>query len=642
MPNTPNLQQTDAIPRIIQEATEPPPVVVADRNGDAFHSLHIGRKTKISFHRTLRVPEDGNDYPLPAGLGALQIHRVEDYAETVPPHWLEEGGFFIPLYQREALFIQFEGEEWCPSIAKVCVGQINAITGNPFSEKLSSHSQDYVVIPKQQWLDGINSGDGTVKQFVAMPLGRGYTVEAQITDEEKHGGFQLVVYEPIDGRFRVTPDSANKRVEYIIAACLKKFDLLLSQSNAFQRKIVTSVQEGKLTCSGISFITGLENERVEYLYQEFRKKYFEIVANTTRQYLGEDKDKFLDVGIKVFFGLRSLGLKENIDLHQDKKAEKIPRDGVLMSSPEQDYGDIRLGSSPVNYSSAEAEEMGIAAGGRIKQQIFSDTYGVESWDCNRRRALKLHIVNSGDYKRITGQDPPPSPISADQYQISGIPWFSNYNETADTIKGAESFKRMLGVDEIDKRRGNEKTTAELKPTITPQLIHRIKTPDIKEAAHEFRNRASESIAAGRWKMAIREIDYLIDLGVSAKAADYAVRAYGNFQIDRFLEAVMDADTALELDAGFYEARATRARCRLALGDFLGSKEDAQLLTQGEGSESVGYEIMAEANMLLSDYAGAISDAFFATLFDPENRRAQEISSQARDARERSENNYIKQ
>ncbi len=94
------VHQRPLIPQIIQEATEPPPVVVAVRDGDAFHSLQIGRKTKISFHRTLRVPEDGNDYPLPAGLGAFPIHRVEDYADTVPPRWLEEGGFFMRRTQK--------------------------------------------------------------------------------------------------------------------------------------------------------------------------------------------------------------------------------------------------------------------------------------------------------------------------------------------------------------------------------------------------------------------------------------------------------------------------------------------------------------------------------------------------------------
>jgi len=45
--------------------------------------LHIG-DLEITFERTLRIPDDGNTYPLPPGLGAFPIRKVEDYAERVP------------------------------------------------------------------------------------------------------------------------------------------------------------------------------------------------------------------------------------------------------------------------------------------------------------------------------------------------------------------------------------------------------------------------------------------------------------------------------------------------------------------------------------------------------------------------------
>jgi tetratricopeptide (TPR) repeat protein/transposase len=167
-------------------------------DGDA---VRIGSNAKISFNRTLRIPEDGRDYPLPAGFGRLPICRVEDYADKVPSKWLQEGGFFIPLYQKEALFLEFEGAKWRPNAAKVAVGRVNAVTGDNYDEKIRPHKQDYLVIPDQKYLDGINSGEGRVGQFVAMPLGKGYTIEAQVTDEEVHGGFQLVVFDPQEGRF---------------------------------------------------------------------------------------------------------------------------------------------------------------------------------------------------------------------------------------------------------------------------------------------------------------------------------------------------------------------------------------------------------------------------------------------------------
>lgn len=43
--------------------------------------------------------------------------------------------------------------------------------------------------PRQPWLDGINSGDGYIRQFVAMKLGEGYTVEKQVSLSTLPKGF---------------------------------------------------------------------------------------------------------------------------------------------------------------------------------------------------------------------------------------------------------------------------------------------------------------------------------------------------------------------------------------------------------------------------------------------------------------------
>ena len=177
---------------------------------DASKALNVGAHTSISFQRTLRVPEDGKEYPLPANMGTLPIYRIEDFADKVPPHWLEDGGFFIPLYQREALYIAFKGASWRPTVAKVAVGRINAITGKPYDERIRQHEQDYVIIPDQKWLDGINTGKNIVSQFVAMPIGQGYTIEEQVTDEAKHGGFQIVVFEPKFDRFPIEDPALTK------------------------------------------------------------------------------------------------------------------------------------------------------------------------------------------------------------------------------------------------------------------------------------------------------------------------------------------------------------------------------------------------------------------------------------------------
>ena len=163
--------------------------------------VHIGEHFFLSFMRTLRIPDDGREYPLPPALGTLPIQRVADHADRVPAEWRERGGIFIPLYQREALWLSFRGEDWHPVAVRVAIGEVDALTGERWKPGLSGKPQNYVVAPLQPWLDGINSGAGTIRQFVAMPLGQGYTIEAQLTGEEVFGGLQLRVYDAKPGRF---------------------------------------------------------------------------------------------------------------------------------------------------------------------------------------------------------------------------------------------------------------------------------------------------------------------------------------------------------------------------------------------------------------------------------------------------------
>jgi len=169
------------------------------------HAIRIGPRFAVSFHRTLRIPDDGRTYPLPPGLGVFPIFNVEDYAERVPPLWRQQGGAFIAMYQREALWLGFDAAPWKPNAVQVAVGRINAISGEEHGEGLRPDPLNYIVCPDQPWLDGVKTGPGSVRQFVAMPLGQGYTVEAALRGTEVFGGIQITVFEPKPGRFPDQP-----------------------------------------------------------------------------------------------------------------------------------------------------------------------------------------------------------------------------------------------------------------------------------------------------------------------------------------------------------------------------------------------------------------------------------------------------
>ncbi len=144
-----------------------------------FPQVHAEATCAISFQRTLRLPDCHRAYPLPPGLGDFPVHHVDDYGAKIPPAWLQHGGVFLPMYQSEALWLRFSGSY--PIALKVAAGKICALTGEPWSHQLVAEPQNYLVVPDQPWLDGFCVGPGLIRQFVARPLGDGYTAEEQLT-----------------------------------------------------------------------------------------------------------------------------------------------------------------------------------------------------------------------------------------------------------------------------------------------------------------------------------------------------------------------------------------------------------------------------------------------------------------------------
>jgi hypothetical protein len=291
--------------------------------------VKFGEGLRVTFQRTLRIPDDGKTYPLPPGLGAFPLRRVDDYADRVPAEWRARGGLMLPMYQREAMWICFAGQHWKPRAVKIGVGKACAITGKPWSDQLHERPQDYVVTPPQPWLDGIHTGEGTIRQFVAMPLGLGYTVEGQVTGEERFGGVGLAVLEPKPGRF---PDAPP-------------------------------------------------------LFEASR----------------------------MAFG--------------------SPPAPMCCAAPPP--------------SRSRAGEMGLGAGGRMKQRIYPDPHGIDTWDPSSLSRVFVHILNSDMWREITGEPPPPTPVTAREYARHGLPWFDLYDDALGALEPGATLASVKSVKTID-------------------------------------------------------------------------------------------------------------------------------------------------------------------------------------------------
>jgi hypothetical protein len=241
------------------------------------------------------------------------------------------------------MWLSFHGRSWRPNAIKVAVGRVNAVSGETWSEDLvagdrDGDGQDYMVVPDQPWLDGINAGEGYIKQFVAMPLGMGYTVEGQVTGREDHGGLQLCVFEPKPGRFPDTPPPAPR----------------------------------------IAFDGG-------------------------------------------------------------------PGYGPAMPTA--------MAAPPPADGAFAGQEMGLGAGGRMRQKLYPDPHGIETWDQGSRARVFVHLVNSHLWTAITGEPMPDTPVTAQAYAAHGYPWFDLYDEGRGDIGPADELAGVKSIKEMDEAKG---------------------------------------------------------------------------------------------------------------------------------------------------------------------------------------------
>lgn len=262
----------------------------------------------VTLHRTLRIPDDGGAYPLPPSLGAMSVFPSQD-----------DGRYIVPMHRSEAVWLDFSAPYWRPYALKVGIGGIDAISGERFeAATLTAVPQDYVVIPDQPWLDGINAGDGFIRQFVAVPLGEALTVEAQLTGAEEDGGLTLTLFAPRPGRFPDEPPAAN--VEF----------------------------EG---------------------------------------------------------------------------------DAVMACE------------SP----------MGLGAGGRMRQEVYADEYGLEAWEATPAATARIDLVDALAFEKLTGIVSPP-PADAATYTAYGMPWFDLLAPTRRDIAAAERLAEVRSIADLEGRR----------------------------------------------------------------------------------------------------------------------------------------------------------------------------------------------
>ena len=112
--------------------------------------------------------------------------------------------------------------------------------------------------------------------------------------------------------------------------------------------------------------------------------------------------------------------------------------------------------------------MGLGLGGKMPQAIYPDPHGVATWDERNLGEVIIHLVNSEQYRAITGVGPPPTPVDAADYTSHGYPWYALYDEDRGDIAASETLGKVRPVQEIARERGTpveEKTFEVMKEQI---------------------------------------------------------------------------------------------------------------------------------------------------------------------------------
>jgi len=369
----------------------------------SFPEVHPDARLTITLHRTFRIPDDGKRYPLPPSCGFFPVRHVDDFKDKVPQKWVGRGGVMVPLYQSEAMWLQFDPQysnlhmHHYAFAIKVATGKVSAVTGKKWSKKLKEG--DYMVSPGQPWLDGYVVEDGTIRQFVAAPLGLGVTAEEQITGEAEFGGLQLEVVPMDPAKFE------------------KRFPKRPPSPPHDNRRSSGMLRSGRHPKLGGYVIPGV--------YSDTLTKTTNIVsAAPAAAATNYSSNEINSIG-------EGAATMDSINLDCER--------GVDIDEDSLELSEMNL-------------DMGLAAGGKMEQQVFKDPFSLSDWSTTVKSRCFVHMCNSIGWEHLTGTKPPTIPMTAAHYASKGYPWFQYYEDGAASHAGTEKTKGLKSVADFQKEK----------------------------------------------------------------------------------------------------------------------------------------------------------------------------------------------
>ena len=285
-----------------------------------------------------------------------------------------------------------------------------------------------------------------------MSVGGGYTVEGQITGEENFGGIQIEVipsYKKLDRmRFSYeTEEGMRKNIEE--AQTPRDYGLVggskisvVPNPPVFVRptRIRDFYSEGEVgggvQCLLLKVSLSMTGDQRTVTDLILKAEYLDYSRGGIPR-LGSYRD--LDESIPVRKGNTYSygGDPEDSLVSRPRCGSQSPSGRIVMSSP----------------AGPRYAPMGIAAGGKLVQDIYADTNPRHIWNKSNTRLVNIHILNSFTFEEVTHIVPPPTPITANMYDDLKLPVFLLEEELNDRVDGGNSLKGIQSVSAMDKKMG---------------------------------------------------------------------------------------------------------------------------------------------------------------------------------------------
>ena len=102
----------------------------------------------------------------------------------------------------------------------------------------------------------------------------------------------------------------------------------------------------------------------------------------------------------------------------------------------------------------EDASMGLAPGGTMKQEIYEDSYGLDSWDQRHSHRCFVSLVNSTQWLAITSERPPTKAPTARDYTRAGLPWYDYFGGDQVALKATKQLAGVSSVSALGSAKGD--------------------------------------------------------------------------------------------------------------------------------------------------------------------------------------------